>query len=143
MGIEDEFEDMRRTINRMLKDAFDGKLGVFREPFRYGFTMRSREARGDGTFQAVEEDISVKDPLVDIFYTPSEIHVTAEMPGASEGGVRIRSEGWRLLLEGTGDRRYITTVDLPDDADLSTVESTFHNGVLDVTLKRGKVVPGV
>jgi len=41
MGVEDEFEETRRAIHRMLKDAFEGKLGVFREPFIYGFTTRS------------------------------------------------------------------------------------------------------
>jgi len=145
MSIEDEFEDMRKTINRMLKDAFDGKLGVFREPFVYGFTMRSRETRGDGAFQAVEgeEMIRSRDPLPDVQYSPGWIHITAEMPGARDETVRIRSDGQRLVLEGEGDRRYSTVLDLPEDADRASLESTFHNGVLDVTLKRGKPVPQV
>ncbi len=144
MSIEDEFEDMRKTINRMLKDAFDGKLGVFREPFVYGFTMRSRETRGDGTFQAVEgEEIRSRDPLPDVLYTADEVHITAEMPGARDDTVRIRADGPRLVLEGEGDRRYCTVLDLPADADRSSLESTFHNGVLDVTLQRGKPVPQV
>jgi HSP20 family protein len=142
MGIEDEFEDMRKTINRILKDAFDGKLGVFREPFVYGFTMRSREARNDGTFQAVEgSEMSARDPVTDVLLTPTAVHVTAEMPGAREDGVRVRMEPRRLVLEGDGDKRYFTTVNLPDDLDPGSVECTFHNGVLDVTLKRGKTVP--
>ena len=44
MSVEDEFEETRRAIHRMLKDAFEGKLGVFREPFIYGFTTRSRDS---------------------------------------------------------------------------------------------------
>src|SRR5207237_639713 len=43
MSVEDEFEETRRALHRMLKDAFEGKLGVFREPFIYGFTTRTRE----------------------------------------------------------------------------------------------------
>jgi len=144
MSIEDDLEDMRKTINRMLKDAFEGKLGVFREPFVYGFTMRSREARGSGTFQAVENaEISARDPLVDVVLTPTCLHLTAEMPGASETAVRIRMDGRRLVIEAEGDKRYYTTVDLPEDVDPSSVESTFHNGVLDATLKRGKPVPRI
>jgi len=142
MSVEDDLEDMRKTINRMLKDAFEGKLGVFREPFVYGFTMRSREARGSGTFQTVENaEIGTRDPLVDVVLTPTCLHVTAEMPGAQDATVRLRSDGRRLVIEAEGDKRYYTTVDLPEDADPSSVESTFHNGVLDATLKRGKPVP--
>jgi HSP20 family molecular chaperone IbpA len=142
MSIEDDFEDMRKTINRMLKEAFEGKLGVFREPFVYGFTMRNREARGDGTFQAVEgQEIATRDPVVDVELTPGAVHVTAEMPGANEDRVRVRADGERLVIDGEGDKHYHTTVDLPEDADPASLASTFHNGVLDATLKRGKPVP--
>ena len=142
MTVEDDFEDMRKTINRMLKDAFEGKLGVFREPFVYGFTMRNREARGDGTFQAVEgQEIRSRDPLVDVVLTPVSMFVTAEMPGAGDGEVNVRAEGRRLVIEGDGERRYYTTVDLPLDVDPGSLEFTFRNGVLDATLKRGKPVP--
>ncbi len=142
MSVGDEFEDMRRTINRMLKDAFEGKLGVFREPFVYGFTMRSREARGDGTFQAVEgQEIRSRDPLVDVVLTPAAMFITAEMPGAGDGEVALRAEGRRLVVEADGDRRYFTTVELPLDVDPGSLEFTFRNGVLDATLKRGSPVP--
>ncbi len=142
MSIEDDFEDMRKTINRMLKDAFDGKLGVFREPFVYGFTMRNREARGDGTFQAVEgQEIATRDPVVDIELTAAAVHVTAEMPGANDERVWVRTDADRLVIEGDGDKHYRTTVDLPPDADPGSLATTFHNGVLDATLKRGRPVP--
>ena len=45
MSIEDEFEETRRAIHRMLKDAFEGKLGVFREPFIYGFKIGRASCR--------------------------------------------------------------------------------------------------
>src|SRR5438132_7819111 len=53
MSVEDEFEETRRALHRMLKDAFEGKLGVFREPFIYGFTTRSLDARLDMTRPAM------------------------------------------------------------------------------------------
>ena len=59
MGVEDEFEETRRAIHRMLKDAFEGKLGVFREPFIYGFTTRSREARTETARPALEGEEGV------------------------------------------------------------------------------------
>ncbi len=142
MSVEDDLEDMRKTINRMLKDAFEGKLGVFREPFVYGFTMRNRETRGEGTFQAVEgQEIRSRDPLVDVILTPAMMSITAEMPAAGEGEVRVHMEGRRLVIEADGERRYYTTVELPHEVDPASLEFTFRNGVLDATLKREKPVP--
>ena len=142
MSGDDSFEDMRKMINRMLKDAFEGKLGVFREPFVYGFTMRNREARGEGSFQAVEgQEIANRDPLVDVVLAPDSITVTAEMPGIREDDIRVRVDGLRLVIEADGERRYFTSVDLPDDVDPRSLESTYRNGVLDATLKRREPVP--
>lgn len=137
MSVQDDFEEMRRTINRMLKDAFEGKLGVFREPFVYGFTMRTRDARGEGTFQAVEgQEVVSKDPLVDVQLMPNSIFVTAELPGAQHESVRVGVDGARLTIEADGDKHYYTSVELPPDIDPSSLESTFTNGVLDITLRR-------
>jgi HSP20 family molecular chaperone IbpA len=142
MSEDDSFEDMRKTINRMLKDAFEGKLGVFREPFVYGFTMRTREARGEGSFQAVEgQEIASRDPLVDVVLSPDTIHITAEMPGGREDELRVRVDGLRLILEGDGEKRYYASVDLPEDVDPLSLEYTSRNGVLDATLKRREPVP--
>ncbi|MEK6839078.1 MAG: Hsp20/alpha crystallin family protein [Candidatus Thermoplasmatota archaeon] len=141
MSIQDDFEEMRRTINRMLKDAFDGKLGVFREPFVYGFTMRTRDARGEGTFQAVEgQEVVSKDPIVDVILNPDSIFVTAELPGARDEDVHVAVEGTRLTIEADGDKHYYTSVELPSDIDPSSLQPSFTNGVLDITLKR--VRPG-
>jgi len=139
MSVDDDFEEMRRTISRMLKDAFEGKLGVFREPFVYGFTMRSRDARGEGTFQAVEgQEVVRRDPLVDVILDPDSIFVTAELPGAQVENVRVHVDATRLSIEADGDKHYYSTVDLPVDVIENSVNTTFTNGVLDVVLKRAR-----
>src|SRR5439155_9704372 len=80
MSVEDEFEETRRALHRMLKDAFEGKLGVFREPFIYGFTTRSREARLETPRAAVEgEEVGTRDLLVYVIHTDSEIVITSAM----------------------------------------------------------------
>jgi HSP20 family molecular chaperone IbpA len=137
MTAVDDFEEMRRTIQRMLKDAFDGKLGVFREPFMYGFTVRSRESRGEATRPMVEgQEVRPTDPLADVVLTESAIFVTAELPGVAADQVRVRVDAARLLIETDGDRRYYSSVDLPFDADRDTLKYTFTNGVLDVVIAR-------
>ena len=137
MSTEDEFEENRRAIHRMLKDAFEGKLGVFREPFIYGFATRSRESRLEAPRPALEgQEIRTRDPLVDVILTESAIFLTAEMPGVQREGVRVRLDSDRLLLQGDGDRAYFTIVDLPSDADRDTLKYTYTNGVLDVVIAR-------
>src|SRR2546422_10619108 len=70
MSVEDEFEETRRALHRMLKDAFEGKLGVFREPFIYGFTTRSREARLETPRPPLEgEEIRARDRPLDVILT--------------------------------------------------------------------------
>jgi len=141
MSIEDEFEETRRAIHRMLKDAFEGKLGVFREPFIYGFTTRTREARLEAPRPALEgEEIRTRDPLVDVILTESAIFLTAEMPGVSRDEVRVRLDDGMLVLQGEGDRPYLTKVDLPADVDRDTLKYTFTNGVLDVVIARKRTL---
>jgi HSP20 family molecular chaperone IbpA len=137
MSAQDDFEDMRRTLHRMLKDAFEGKLGVFREPFVYGFTTRSREARPEAARPLIQgQEVRASDPLADVILTESAIFVTAEMPGATTDLMRVKVEQGQLLLEGDGDRRYYSAIDLPSDADRDTLKYTFTNGVLDVVIAR-------
>src|SRR3979409_2774774 len=97
MSIEDEFEETRRGLHRMLKDAFEGKLGVFREPFIYGFTTRAREARLEAPRPALEgEEIRMRDPVVDVILTESAIFLTAEMSGVAREGIRVRGGDGQL-----------------------------------------------
>src|SRR5205807_10489358 len=100
MSVEDEFEETRRALHRMLKDAFEGKLGVFWEPFIYGFTTRSREARLETPRPALEgEELRSRDPLVDVILTESAIFRTAATAGDATEGIRVPlDEGKRALL---------------------------------------------
>ncbi len=137
MSAEDEFEETRRAIHRMLKDAFEGKLGVFREPFIYGFTARSRDNRIEPSHPSVENpEVVTRDPLVDVILTESAIYLTAEMSGVAADEVRVGLEGGKLTIQAEGDRRYYSLIDLPADVDPDTLKHTFKNGVLDIVIAR-------
>ena len=137
MNPEDEFEETRRAIHRMLKDAFEGKLGVFREPFIYGFTTRSRDSRIDSSRSAVENpEVVTRDPLVDVILTESAIYLTAEMTGVTADDVRVGLDRDQLTIQAEGERRYQSLVDLPADVDPDTLKHTFKNGVLDIVIAR-------
>ncbi len=140
MNPEDEFEETRRAIHRMLKDAFEGKLGVFREPFIYGFTARSRDSRLEPSRPAMENpEVVTRDPLVDVMLTESAIYLTAEMSGVTADDVRVGVDQGKLTIHAEGERRYYSSVDLPADVDPDTLKHTFKNGVLDIVIARRHV----
>ena len=137
MNPEDEFEETRRAIHRMLKDAFEGKLGVFREPFIYGFTTRTRDSRIEPSRSAVENpEVVTRDPLVDVMLTESAIYLTAEMTGVTGDDVRVGLDQGQLTIHAEGERRYQSLIDLPADVDPDTLKHTFKNGVLDIVIAR-------
>lgn len=143
MTANDEFEEMRRALHRMLKDAFEGKLGVFREPFIYGFTTRSREARVDGARPVIEgQELDARDPLADVILSESAIFITAELPGVQEDQIRLAADEGRLIIEANGDRRFYSGIELPADADRDTLKYTFRHGVLDIVIARRRSPPG-
>lgn len=142
MTAEDEFEETRRAIHRMLKDAFEGKLGVFREPFIYGFTARSRDSRLEPSHGSVENpEVVTRDPLVDVILTESAIYLTAEMSGITADDVRVGLDQGQLSIQAEGERRYYSLVDLPADVDPDTLKHTFKNGVLDIVIARRHTSP--
>src|SRR5438445_10596523 len=109
----------------MLKDGFEGHLSVFRDPFIYGFTTRSRESRQEMPRPALEgEEIRTRDPIVDVILTDSAIFLTAEMAGVPREGIRVRLEEGKLVLQGEGDRPYLSKDARPPDAHGDTQKST-------------------
>lgn len=139
MGFGSESEELRRLLNRMLKDALQGRVGVFREPFVYGFTSRSPDGRIETVRQVQATDgqeLVSRNPVSDVIVSDDAVSVTADLSAVSQGDLDVRMEGRKLVIEADGVRRYFAVIDLPADIDGSTLTSTFRNGVLDITVKR-------
>lgn len=145
MGVDESLEELRRTLSRLLKDAFDQRQGVFGEPLVYGLTVRpTREIKADvsrvaAPISAEHDRIPVREPLTDIVDLGQHICVTAEMHDVDATQVRVRMEGSRLIIEGRGERRYLKILDLPEDVTFEGMTSTYKNGVLDVVFKKRSV----
>jgi HSP20 family protein len=84
-------------------------------------------------------EVVTRDPLVDVMLTESAIYLTAEMSGVSGDDVRVGFDSGRLTIQGEGDRRYFSSVDLPADVDPDTLKHTFKNGVLDIVIARKRM----
>ena len=118
----------------------DGK-GIF------GFSVRTLaggEGRGVavrpfGNIHKTKRGIEVeeaREAVVDLFEEDDKIRVIAELPGVCESDIKYEISGDVLRIWAEGDRRYDTEVLLPGEADPENAESAYHNGILELQLKK-------
>jgi HSP20 family protein len=78
----------------------------------------------------------VREPMVDLFESPEEIQIIAEMPGVEQDDIRIQVQGDILTLSAeAGQRKYSKEVLLPRVVTAENMNWTFKNGVLEIRIK--------
>jgi HSP20 family protein len=148
MGFEEDFEEMRKRIDRMFREFFHGRSSDLRGPFVYGFSVKVGKdgvprIKEFGNMKPTVEgrDPADREPVYDVIEGEDEIYITVELPGTTPERISLRASERILTIEAQGFRRYWKVVELPDSVDAASLKWTFNNGVLDVTLtKRAKRV---
>ncbi|MFN8625474.1 MAG: Hsp20/alpha crystallin family protein [Candidatus Binatia bacterium] len=98
-------------------------------------------------------------PTIESFVRDGELTVRADLPGIDPKAIELAVEGHRLVLRG--DRRakeerkendyfyrevaygrFERAVELPDGVDTDSIKATYHDGVLEVTMKAPKELAG-
>mgnify|MGYP003628789960 CR=1 FL=1 len=140
----DVFNDLRQEMNRV----FDNFLTGFpRFPFgRDPFDIASFSTQiGGAEFRA---------PAVDVTENDTAFHVTAELPGLSEGDVSVSLNDGMLTIKGEkkeereekADNRHLSerrfgsfqrSFRVPANVDVDKISGNFSNGVLALTLPKG------
>jgi len=94
-------------------------------------------------------------PSVESYVRDGELTVRADLPGIDPKEVQLAVEGHRLVLRGERKAkeerkdkdyfyrevsygRFERAVDLPEGVDTETIKATYHDGVLEVTMKAPK-----
>lgn len=147
-----DFEDMREYMDKM----FERALRLHRDenerakPFVYGFSVR---VGPDGIPHIQEFGNTRKslinrknldegwgrEPLTDVIESEDGVSITAELPGVEKKDINLEVAGNKLEIKvDTENRKYQKSIDLPDDVDPDSVNATYQNGVLDVTVKKLK-----
>jgi HSP20 family molecular chaperone IbpA len=142
MGHEDEFDEVRKIINRMLSDGVLGKGGHGVEPHARGFAVRtgSREERVPRRFIVqIPPDAVLPGP--DISATDEAVFVTMDLGGRAPTAVCTKVSGRLLLVEVEGARPLQRVVELPVEVE-PEARCAVREGVLDLTFKRRRTVPG-
>ncbi len=81
--------------------------------------------------------IKERDPIVDIFEEGDYLRVTTELPCVKENEIELRAEGKSLKINlSTLTKAYCKKIDLPTIVEKEIVESSYHNGILEIKLKK-------
>lgn len=145
---DEYFRDMRRRMNRLIRDAMSGKLPEPGKggPYIYGWSFRIGPD-GKPVFQefgniphvGTVEIPGSREPLVDVQETDDEVQITAEVPGVKKEDIDLEVTGNTLIIKVEGkDRKYYKEVELPAEVDPDSAKASYNNGVLDIQLKKVK-----
>ncbi|HEX5185352.1 MAG TPA: archaeal heat shock protein Hsp20 [Nitrososphaeraceae archaeon] len=153
------FKNIENTVPKdLIKEYETPEGGKIREvgPIVYGYSMtigqdgkpnirefgnvKSPIAGRGFYYQQQQPSISAeREPLVDVSSTDKEIKVIVEMPGIKKENIKINAyEDSVEITSNHSQRKYHKVVDLPPEADIETVRSTYNNGILEVIFNKKK-----
>ncbi len=93
-------------------------------------------ARANGTHPQITVE---REPMADINTTEKDVKVILEMPGIRKEDIKVRAfDGTVEVLTNDPKRKYHKTIDLPNDVDLETAQSSYNNGILEITFGKKK-----
>lgn len=112
----------------------------------YGFTVRTGLGRSGArveTFGNIKKTkkgprvAESREPITDIFDEKEHVSIVVELPGVAESNIKINFKGDILILEAkSASRKYSKEIVLPTEIDITSKETKFHNGILEVKFKK-------
>jgi HSP20 family protein len=155
---EEQFKGFESTVPKdLIREYETPEGGKVREvgPIVYGYSMtigpdgkprvkefgnvRSpslRRGGGEGSFTRPLIS-SEREPLSDVTASNTEVKVIVEMPGVSKDKIKINAYDNSVEIKSDDpQRKYHEVIDLPPEADIETVKSTYKNGILEIVFKK-------
>jgi HSP20 family protein len=78
-----------------------------------------------------------REPLVDVITTDNEVKVTVEMPGIAKENIKLNAYENNVEVKSDDpQRKYHRVIDIPLEADIETVKSSYKNGILEIIFKK-------
>jgi HSP20 family protein len=152
---EESFKDFETKAPKdLIREYETAEGGKVREigPFVYGYSMTigpdgkprvkefgnlkspqsgSRGSMKTPTFSAERE------PLSDLSITDKEVKVVIEMPGVPKDKSKRSAYQDKLnIISQDPERKYHQIVEIPPQADIETIRSSYNNGILEIVFKK-------
>jgi HSP20 family protein len=133
MDMFDEMDEMfDRLVSRLDREFMSGSP----QQYRYRIILRDDEV-GPVVPEIPDSDTPVSrmsgEPVAEVHRIGNEVKVIAGLPGITEEALRLGVKGNTLVIDaGDADHYYRTSTALPP-VDVSSMEKTLKNGVLEVT----------
>jgi HSP20 family protein len=155
--IERMFEETMQDVERMPKDLvreYETPTGAkVREvgPLVYGYSVTvgpdgKPKIREFGNVKPIAEATRVgapqitseREPLADVVTTEKELKVIVEIPGINKEDIKVNAydNSVEISTKENAERKYHRIVELPAEADIDTVKSTYKNGILEITFSK-------
>jgi HSP20 family protein len=155
--LEDQFKRIESTAPKNLVKEYQTPEGAkIREvgPIVYGYSMtigpdgkpKIREfgnIRPSARFGAPNYTASAplisgeREPLADITTTDKEVKVILEMPGVNKENIKINASDNSVEVKSEDpQRKYHRVIEVPPEAEIKTVRSTYNNGILEIVFKK-------
>lgn len=164
IGFFRDIDDIRREMERVFEEQF-GKFPsetpkeLVREyqtpegdkakeigPIIYGYSVtigpdgkpRLRQFGNIKPYAVTGPQLSAeREPLADVIKTDSGIRVVAELPGVEKQNIKVNAQDHSVEISAhTPERKYHRVVEIPADANLDNIRSTYKNGILEIFFKR-------
>ena len=133
MDMFDEMEEIFASLFfRMDREFMD------RTSREYGIHIMLRDDGEDPKIPDMADDAACssrvpEEPVSEVHRIGNEIKVIADLPGITEGLLRLDVRGDTLVIDaGDADHHYLTSAALPP-VDPASMQKTLKNGVLEVT----------
>lgn len=147
----EEFNRIEAMMDEMMRRAFEVPLkeAKMMRPYVYGFSVSigpdgKPVAQEFGNIQPSRLEPRLREerePLVDIFREKDEIAIVADLPGVEKEDIKLYATEKALTISvGTPQRRYFKELELPEIVDPTSGKATYKNGVLEVRLKKTKLM---
>ena len=152
---EESFKDLEtKTPKELIREYETPEGGKVREigPFVYGYSMtigpdgkpRVKEfgnvkspLSGSRGFMNTPMISSEREPLSDVSITDKEVKVVIEMPGVPKDKIKLNAYQDKLEITSQDlERKYHEIVEIPPQADIETIRSSYNNGILEIVFKK-------
>ena len=136
---KDWFEPFLHPVNRMFLSPELRKLYFYEFPL---FITPTRMSYINGFGNIIYSDnhrqiIETKEPLVEVIESDKTVSITSELLGVLKENIELEIKQDTVIIKVNNEREnYYKKVELPCNVDVDSAIISYHNGILDIELKK-------